>query len=216
MQVAVYVRHSLLCLRAEEGITGCLKSPLGAAFKDLPDSDRIGGYPTSLSTAEALELDSEGRTVIVELEWTVFIGVYCPAVTMAGRNEFRVKFLALLEERVRNLLALGKSVIVAGDINICRAPIDTADPVGAARRTESGTFEDTESRRWLDRMLHPTGPLVDTGRHFHSDRKGMYTCTIDYILIWLTITGWEQRIQARAGNYGKSLFWTALINRSKN
>jgi AP endonuclease 2 len=79
---------------------------------------------------------------------------------------------------VRNLVACGKSVVVAGDINVCREPIDTADPVGAARRTESGVFEDTTSRRWLRRLLDSKdGILVDTGRHFHPDREGMYTCS---------------------------------------
>jgi AP endonuclease-2 len=176
----VYLRHNLVCLKAEEGITGCLKSPQGPTFKDLPESDRVGGYPASLSLTEALDLDSEGRTVIVELDWAVFIGVYCPAVTIAERDVFRAKFLAVLNERVRNLLASGKSVIIAGDLNVSRSPIDTADPVGAARRTDSGVFEDTNSRRWLNQLLHPNGPLVDTGRHFHPDRKGMYTCILRF------------------------------------
>jgi AP endonuclease 2 len=174
--VAVYLRHNLVCLKAEEGLTGHLKSPSGVAFQDLPDDEKIGGYPTSLSVPEALDLDSEGRTVMVELESFVFISVYCPAVTIAEREVYRQKFLSVLEERIRNLIALGKSVVLAGDINICRAPIDTADPIGAARRTESGNFEDTNSRRWLKRLLRPNGPLVDTGRHFHPDREGMYTC----------------------------------------
>src|ERR1700738_5373923 len=104
MQVVIYLRHNLVCLKAEEGITGCLKSPPGPPFKDLPDTDRIGGYPTSLSLAEALDLDSEGRAVIIELKEVVFIGVYCPAVTIAERDVFRTKFLSVLEERVRNLL----------------------------------------------------------------------------------------------------------------
>jgi AP endonuclease 2 len=167
----------LRCLKAEEGLTGQLKSPSGVVYEDLPESERIGGYPTSLSVSEALDLDSEGRAVIVELEQFIFISVYCPAVTISEREVYRRKFLAILEERIRNLLALGKSVIVAGDINICRDPIDTADPIGAARRTESGVFEDTHSRRWLKRLLRPEGPFIDTGRHFHPERKGMYTCT---------------------------------------
>jgi AP endonuclease 2 len=174
--VAVYLRHNILCLKAEEGLTGHLKSPSGVAFQDLLDSEKIGGYPTSLSLPEALDLDSEGRAVMVELQSFVFISVYCPAVTVAEREVYKQKFLSVLEERIRNLIALGKSVILAGDINICRAPIDTADPIGAARRTESGNFEDTNSRRWLKRMLQPNGPLVDTGRHFHPNREGMYTC----------------------------------------
>jgi len=177
-KVAIYLRHNLLCLKAEEGLTGHLKSPSGAAYLDLAEAESIGGYPTSLTTAEALDLDSEGRAVVVELEKFVFISVYCPAVTIPEREVFRVKFLAVLEERVRNLQALGKSVVVAGDINVCREPIDTADPVGAARRTESGVFEDTHSRRWLRRLLVPSGPLVDTGRHFNPNREGMYTCSI--------------------------------------
>src|SRR5436305_13751084 len=166
-QVAIYLRQDLVCLKAEEGLTGRLTSPTGKAFNELSDNERIGGYPTSLGQTEALDLDSEGRTVIVELEHFVFVSVYCPAVTIPEREVFRVKFLAALEERVRNLLALGKNVVIAGDINICRAPIDTADAVGAARRTESGIFEDTQSRRWLYRLLQPNGPFVDTGRHFH-------------------------------------------------
>lgn len=208
-KVAIYLRQALACLKAEEGLTGRLKSPSGVAFDQLPECERIGGYPTSLSLSEALDLDSEGRAVIVELEYFVFISVYCPAVTISGREVFREKFLALLEERVRNLLGMGKSVIIAGDINICRAPIDTADPIGAARRTETGNFEDTQSRQWLRRLLKPDGPFVDTGRHFHPDREGMYTCISFYVVI-LTFLGWEQRIQARAGNYGKPPDWSKI------
>jgi AP endonuclease 2 len=161
----------------------------------------IGGYPTSLSDREALELDAEGRTVIVELSSFVFIGVYCPAVTSRDREAFRGEFLATLEERVRNLISMGKRVVIAGDINVCREPIDTADPVGAARRTESGLFEDTPSRRWFRDLLVPNGPFVDTGRHCHPTRQGMFTC-IAPLGHLLTILGWENRIQARGGNYG--------------
>lgn len=175
-QVAIYLKQNLVCLKAEEGLTGRLKSPSGVAFDELSECEKIGGYPTSLSLSEAMDLDSEGRTVIVELEHFIFISVYCPAVTISEREIFRTKFLDVLEERVRNLLSQGKSVIIAGDINICRAPIDTADPIGAARRTETGNFEDTQSRHWLRRLLNPNGPLVDTGRHFHPQREGMYTC----------------------------------------
>jgi len=174
--VAIYLRQNLLCKKAEEGLTGCLKSPSGVMYKDLPESEAIGGYPTSLSLSEAQELDSEGRAVMVELESFVFIALYCPAVTVSDREIYRVKFLAILEERVRNLLLAGKSVVLAGDLNICRAPIDTADPVGAARRTQSGKFEDTNARRWLKTMLIPEGRFVDTGRHMHPTREGMYTC----------------------------------------
>jgi AP endonuclease 2 len=175
--VVVYVRQSLVCLKAEEGLTGRLKSSSGVAFQDLPENEKIGGYPV-ISTNEALELDNEGRAVILELKHFIFISIYSPAVTVPQREIYRIQFLATLEERIRNLLAMGKSVIVAGDVNICRAPIDTADPVGHARRTESGVFEDTKSRRWLKSMLRPEGPFIDTGRHFHPDRTGMYTCKL--------------------------------------
>jgi AP endonuclease 2 len=176
-------------LKAEEGLTGRLKSPSGVEYQDLPDNEKIGGYPTSLPLKEALDLDTEGRAVVLELEPFIFISVYCPAVATAEREIYRLSFLGLLEERIKNLLALGKNVVVAGDLNICREPIDTADPHGAARRTESGKFEDTFSRQWLKTLLRPNGPFIDTGRHFNPGRTGMYTC-------------WETRIQAREGNYG--------------
>jgi len=201
--VAVYVRNNIPCVKAEEGLTGRLQSPSGPVFADLPEDEQIGGYLTLSSESEALELDLEGRAVIVELEPFVLISVYCPAVTTAKREVFRETFITVLEKRAKNLISMGKSVVIAGDINICRGQIDTADPIGAARRTESGIFEDTPSRRWLREFLVPNGPFVDTGRHIHPEREGMYTCamlTAIHILIGL---GWEQRIQARAGNYGK-------------
>ena len=165
-------------MKAEEGVTGQLSSLSGLSYDKLPDSERIGGYPTSLSRSEALELDSEGRTVIMELPDFVFIGIYCPAVTRVDREEFRAKFLAALEERVNNLISMHKRVVIAGDINICRQSIDTADPIGAARRTESGFFGDTPSRLWFRKLIVPCGSFVDTGRHFHPERQDMFTCTI--------------------------------------
>lgn len=207
--MAIYLRQNLVCVKAEEGITGRLKSPSGVAYMDLPEKDQIGGYPVSLSLGDALELDNEGRAVIIELADFTFVAVYCPAVSITEREIFKRKFLGIFEERIRNLISMGKKVIIAGDINICRAPIDTADPIGAARRTESGVFEDTPARQWLKRLLYPEGPFVDTGRHFHPDREGMFTCS-HFSKRKLTYLGWEQRIQARAGNYGKGLygFWT--------
>ena len=200
-EVAVYLRQNLRCLKAEEGFTGRLKTVSGIAYMDLPEEERIGGYPT-LSNFEALELDSEGRAIVIELEHFIFISVYCPAVTIPQREAFRIRFLNVLGERLRSLLALGKSIVIAGDINICRSPIDTADPTSAARRTESGLFEDTKPRTWLRQLLQPEGPLVDTGRHFHPEREGMYTCEQPGLWSFANL-GWEQRIQARAGNYGK-------------
>jgi AP endonuclease-2 len=197
VQVVIYLKQTLNCLKAEEGLTGRLKSPRGGFYNEAPEDERIGGYPTSLSDAEALDLDSEGRAVVVELEYFVFISVYCPAVTITERELFRAKFLSVLEERIQNLLALGKRVIVAGDVNICRAPIDTADPIGAARRTETGIFEDTNSRRWLQQMLSPEGPLIDTCRHFHPDREGMFTCISHAIIM----------IDSRLGNTNSSKSW---------
>ncbi|ODV81361.1 AP endonuclease [Suhomyces tanzawaensis NRRL Y-17324] len=130
------VQRGLTVLRAEEGVTGHLPRPSAqgaslsssSSYRDSPDA--IGGYPDIDSTT-GLHLDSEGRCVVVELAGNVVVfAVYCPANSM-GTDEgesFRLDFLRALLARAHNLKhALGKEVVVMGDINVCLDLIDTAE-----------------------------------------------------------------------------------------
>lgn len=207
--VVIYTRNSTCApIRAEEGITGVLAPPnTSTSFRDLPDDEQIGGYPNaeqlSLSEVDALTLDSEGRCVILEFPAFVLLGTYCPASRDETRDEFRLGFLNVLDARIRNLAAMGKRVIWAGDLNISREELDTAAAEESMRKhgMEGHEYISTPSRRLFNQLLvggkvvgdrdegREKPILWDICRGFHEGRKGMYTC-------------WETKINARPGNYG--------------
>lgn len=207
--MVIYTRNATCApIRAEEGLTGVLCPPNSAvSFRDLPDEQQIGGYPTieqsSKLELDAATLDAEGRCVILEFPAFVLIGVYCPANRDESRDCFRLNFIDALDARVRNLVAIGKRVFVTGDLNISRGEIDSAHAAEAIRKggTTEDEFVSAPARRVFNQLLtdgkiigdrddgRKRPALHDICRSFHPDRRGMYTC-------------WEQRINARPGNYG--------------
>lgn len=179
-------------------------------FRDLPLDRQIGGYPTTeqLSTLEldAATLDSEGRCVILEFPAFVLLGLYCPANRDESRDSFRQGFLDLMDARIRNLVAMGKRVFVTGDLNISRGEIDAAHASEAIRKgtTTEDEFISAPARRLFNQLVYSgkvigerdegreQPALFDICRSFHPNRRGMYTC-------------WEQKINARPGNYGSRI-----------
>lgn len=209
--VAIYTRNSKSCpIRAEEGLLGVLCPPKSTTmFRDLPPDQQIGGYPREdqlLGPIDEVMLDSEGRCVILEFPAFVLIGVYVPATRDDTRTDFRMGFMSALDARIRNLVAMGKQVVLAGDLNIIRTDIDTA---GCAEhlRKEGMTLEDflsSPSRRFFNQLIFE-GQVIgerdegreepvmwDTTRCFHPDRQGMFTC-------------WETKKNARPGNFGSRI-----------
>ncbi|TVY49428.1 DNA-(apurinic or apyrimidinic site) lyase [Lachnellula occidentalis] len=210
--VAIYTRNAVCApIRAEEGITGILTSPNSTtSFRDLPKDQQIGGYPTGSQLSEAsvdpATLDSEGRCVILEFPAFVLIGTYCPANSSDARDDFRLGFLNALDARVRNLVAAGKRVFLTGDINISRNEQDTAK-LEEHLKKQGITAEDyfsTPARRMFNQLLvggkvigerdegREEPVMWDICRSFHPTRKSMYTC-------------WEQKINARPGNFGSRI-----------
>ncbi|PGG98882.1 hypothetical protein AJ79_08758 [Helicocarpus griseus UAMH5409] len=216
--VVIYTRNSKCCpIRAEEGITGILCPPASScpssvptSFRDLPEDVQIGGYPTAeqlaLSDIDAATLDSEGRCVILEFPAFVLIGVYCPANRDEMRSGFRTGFVSVLDARVRNLVGMGKRVVVTGDLNIAGHEIDSAHALEEIRK---GAMTDVDYvsvpvRRIFNQLVttgkvigekdegRETPVLVDLCRKYHPSRRGMYTC-------------WEQRVNARPGNFGSRI-----------
>ncbi|EOO01346.1 putative dna-(apurinic or apyrimidinic site) lyase 2 protein [Phaeoacremonium minimum UCRPA7] len=209
--VAIYTRNSKCSpIRAEEGITGVLCPPNSTTkFRDLPPDQQIGGYPEPNQLSSGLDeatLDSEGRCVVLEFPAFVLIGVYSPATRDETRTEFRLGFIDAMDARVRNLVAMGKQVILTGDLNIIRSEIDSAGLMDQLRK-EGMTMEDffsMPSRRFFHQLIFEgqvTGerdkgreePVMwDICRVFHPDRLGMYTC-------------WETKKNARPGNFGSRI-----------
>ena len=208
----IYTRHSVCApIRAEEGITGSLCPPNSArSFSELPQDQRIGGYPTqaqlAASAVDAAILDSEGRCVILEFPAFVLLGVYSPANRDETRDDFRLGFLNLLDARVRNLIAEGKKVVLTGDLNISREELDAANAEASMRKQglTGLDFVSTPARRLFNQLLEEgrvygerdegreTSVMWDICRAFHPDRKGMFTC-------------WEQKVNARPGNCGSRI-----------
>ncbi|KAF7910118.1 hypothetical protein BELL_0085g00120 [Botrytis elliptica] len=221
--VAIYTRNSVCApIRAEEGITGVLTPPNSTtSFRDLPKDQQIGGYPTGAQLQDyfldAATLDSEGRCVVLEFPAFILIGVYCPANRDETRDEFRIGFLNALDTRVRNLVALGKSVFLTGDLNIIREEIDTANAEEKLKK-EGLTVEEyisTPARRLFNHLLiggkvigdRDEGKepqiLWDICRGFHPTRKGMFTC-------------WDQKMNARPGNFGSRIDYVLCSEDRKN
>ncbi|KAL8407596.1 hypothetical protein RB594_006429 [Gaeumannomyces avenae] len=209
--VAIYTRSSKCCpIRAEEGITGVLCPPNSATrFRDLPADCQIGGYPRPgqlTGDVDETTLDSEGRCMILEFPAFVLIGVYSPATRDETRRDFRLGFQEAMDVRVRNLVAMGKHVVLTGDLNIIRGELDTAGLVDRLRKENMSLddFLSTPSRRLLNHLVfggvvigkrddgRETPVMCDLGREFHPVRQGMYTC-------------WETRRNARPSNFGSRI-----------
>lgn len=221
--VAIYTRNATCApIRAEEGITGILTSPNSTtSFRDLPEDQQIGGYPTgsqlSAASVDPATLDSEGRCMILEFPAFVLIGTYCPANSSEARDDFRLGFLNALDARVRNLVAAGKRVFLTGDLNIIRDEMDTAK-LEEQLKKQGITAQDylsTPARRLLNQLLvggkvsgerdeGKEKPVMwDICRSFHPDRQGMFTC-------------WEQKINARPGNFGSRIDYVLCSNDFKD
>ncbi|KAK5950313.1 Class II abasic (AP) endonuclease [Knufia fluminis] len=207
--VVIYTRNSKCApIRAEEGISGGLCPPNSTIpFRELPEHEQIGGYPTLQQMSDidfdAAALDAEGRCVILEFPAFVLMGTYCPAERDESRTHFRTAFLKVLDARVRNLVRMGKRVVWVGDLNISREEIDTAMSEETMRKNgvDHVGWISTPARRLFNQLLvggkvygerdegREDQILWDVCRSFHEGRKGMYTC-------------WETKVNARPGNYG--------------
>lgn len=220
--VAIYTRNSVCApIRAEEGITGILTGPNSTtSFRDLPEDQQIGGYPKLDQLSDVVDettLDSEGRCVILEFPAFVLIGTYSPATRDETRDDFKQCYLDALDVRVRNLVAMGKRVVLTGDLNIIRAGIDTAN-IGERLRKESMTMQDffsSPGRRLFNQLVYEGevyGPrddgreepvLWDLGRLFNPSREGMFTC-------------WETKKNARPGNFGSRIDYILCSDNMKD
>lgn len=180
-------------------------------YSEQPESSAIGGYPTPSQVADIGDvdpaaLDAEGRCLILEFPAFVLFGVYSPANSNGMRDDFRIGFLKMLDARIRNLTKMGKNVILTGDLNVSRDLIDTARAEDNMR-AEGLTHEQylsTPNRRIFNQLLlngivpgdrdegREKPVLYDLCREFHPDREGMFT-------------HWEQKINARPGNFGSRI-----------
>lgn len=147
--VAVFVKHNprIKVVKVEEGITGYLNvsSQNNQTYRKIWETYgasglAIGGYTDNfVDWKEGLKLDSDGRSIIIELNNNlVIISVYCLANSMDTEEEEIKKclFLNVLFQRVENLQKLGKEVIIMGDINVSPSLIDRDDSMNLGLKSE--------------------------------------------------------------------------------
>ncbi|WRT70248.1 exodeoxyribonuclease III [Kwoniella shivajii] len=188
-------------LKAEEGITGLLLEDKSSTMKPpWKEEEKIGGYPEDIEEMNWLDeidgkefdpkrLDMEGRAVVCDFGLFVLFNLYCPNETNETRRPYKMNFLHCLQERVRMLRQAGREVIIVGDINIMRAPIDSGE---GGIRTSAEQHYEHPARRILDNWIYPKGDMVDVVRESWPDRDDMFTC-------------WNQKLDARSANYGSRI-----------
>ncbi|CAG8490370.1 13698_t:CDS:2 [Acaulospora morrowiae] len=188
--VVTYVKNSSVRpISAEEGISGILDQPP----KNMRPADEISTFDSfGCTPEELLNLDSEGRCIILDFKMFVLFNIYCPNNSGPERRPFITQFQKVLQTRVEAMLRAGKQVIVMGDINVTHKEIDHCNPQKSIKESELESFDDHPSRKWFDGLVATNGPLVDVCRRFHPDEKGIYTC-------------WSTVINARPSNYGTRL-----------
>ncbi|KAF2176175.1 DNase I-like protein [Zopfia rhizophila CBS 207.26] len=210
--VGIYTRQSVCApIRAEEGLLGVLCPPGSSTpYREFPENASIGGYPTALQVADLgvdpAALDAEGRCMVLEFPAFVLFGIYSPANSNGLRDDFRYGFICALDTRIRNLERMGKRVILTGDLNVSRGTIDTAKAEDNIKQ-EGITLEEyfnAPNRRIFNQLLEngkvpgerdegrEKPVLWDICREFHPKREGMFT-------------HWEQKINARPGNFGSRI-----------
>jgi AP endonuclease-2 len=143
---------------------------------------------------------------VLEFPAFVLFGCYSPANSNGLRDDFRIGFLTALETRIRNLEKMGKNVILTGDLNVSRDLIDTAraEESMASEGMTHDQYLSTPNRRIFNQLLlngqvpgsrdegREEPVLYDLCREFHPEREGMFT-------------HWEQKINARPGNFGSRI-----------
>jgi AP endonuclease-2 len=160
------------------GVAVYVKSPLRPISVDerIITNDLTPDFIATLKTDPQL-LDMEGRSLIMDFGLFVLFNIYFPNVGGdEGRMDFKMDYHHSVRERIDRLLADGRQVVLVGDINAVHEEIDHCDPKQSLKDWGITDFKDLPHRRWLDQVLVPKGPLLDTGRHSHPDRKGMFTC----------------------------------------
>ncbi|KAI8338893.1 Endonuclease/exonuclease/phosphatase [Chlamydoabsidia padenii] len=171
--VAVYVKQPLQPLTVDERIT----------------NDLTRHFLDTLKTSEPDLLDMEGRSLIMDFGLFVLFNIYFPNDAGDVRMDFKMDYHQCVRQRINQLLADGRQVILAGDINAVHEEIDHCDPKQSIKEHGLTHFKDMPHRLWIDQLIAPKGPLLDTCRHSHPDRKGMFTC-------------WNTKINARPANFG--------------
>ncbi|WP_044401857.1 exodeoxyribonuclease III [Lacinutrix sp. Hel_I_90] len=133
-------------------------------------------YGTGIET-----MDFEGRNLRVDFDNVSIMSMYLPSGTNLDRLDFKLNYMAEIQDYVTNLHETIPNLVVCGDYNICHEAIDIHNP---KMKNVSG-FLPVE-REWIGGFID--SGLIDSFRFLNPDR-------VEY-------TWWSYRANARANNKG--------------
>ena len=129
------------------------------------------------------EFDCEGRALTLEFENCWLVNVYVPnSQDKLARIDYRVRWEDALRGYLKQLDQT-KPVILCGDLNIARTPIDLKNP----KANDGAAGYSQPERDKLEELL--ASGFTDSFRHLYPDLEGAYS--------W-----WSYRFKARERNAG--------------
>ncbi|WP_299884207.1 exodeoxyribonuclease III [uncultured Lacinutrix sp.] len=133
-------------------------------------------YGTGIET-----MDFEGRNLRVDFDGVSVMSMYLPSGTNLDRLEFKLNYMAEIQEYITHLRETIPNLVVCGDYNICHEAIDIHNP---KMKNVSG-FLPVE-REWIGSFID--SGLVDSYRYLNPEK-------VEY-------SWWSYRANARANNKG--------------
>ncbi|WP_299250135.1 exodeoxyribonuclease III [uncultured Lacinutrix sp.] len=133
-------------------------------------------YGTGIET-----MDFEGRNIRADYDGVSIMSMYLPSGTNIERLEFKLNYMAEIQEYITGLRDTVPNLVVCGDYNICHEAIDIHNP---KMKNVSG-FLPVE-REWIGDFIE--SGLVDSFRYLNPER-------VEY-------SWWSYRANSRANNKG--------------
>ena len=149
--------------------------------------------PTHIEYGCGIEkIDFEGRVIRVDFEDYSVMSVYFPSGSNPLRQSFKIDFLALFHDYIKNVKKTIPNLIISGDYNICHTEIDIHNP--KVNKNSSGFLP--EEREWISKFI--ASGFVDSFRQLNHD---------PHHYSW-----WSYRANSRAKNLGWRIDYNMISN----
>ncbi len=141
--------------------------------------------------------NEEGRVIALEYEQYFLVNVYSPnAKPELARIDYRMQWEDAFRAYVMEMDSK-KPVVICGDMNVARTPIDLKNP----KPNEGQAGYSQQERGKMEQLL--SAGFTDSFRYLYPDKEGAYT--------W-----WTYRFNARANNAGWRIDYFLVSDRLKD